>query len=61
MYYSFRNDYSEGAHELVMEALLRSSCAQTAGYGNRMGQNICHENTIMKNGEISKIKNASVS
>ena len=33
MYYSFRNDYSEGAHELVMEALLRSNREQTVGYG----------------------------
>jgi threonine aldolase len=31
--YSFRNDYSEGAHELVLEALLLTNREQTAGYG----------------------------
>ncbi len=31
--YSFRNDYSEGAHPLVMQALLDSNLTQTCGYG----------------------------
>ena len=30
---SFRNDYSEGAHPKVMEALLRTNLASTCGYG----------------------------
>lgn len=31
--YSFKNDYSEGAHPLVMEALLKTNLEQTTGYG----------------------------
>lgn len=33
MMYSFRNDYSEGAHPLVMEALEKTNLEQTPGYG----------------------------
>lgn len=33
MKYSFRNDYSEGAHERILEALLKTNREQTAGYG----------------------------
>ncbi|WP_312645111.1 low specificity L-threonine aldolase [Hydrogenoanaerobacterium sp.] len=31
--YSFKNDYSEGAHPQIMEALLKSNLEQTVGYG----------------------------
>lgn len=31
--YSFKNDYSEGAHPRIMEALLTSNMEQTVGYG----------------------------
>lgn len=31
--YSFRNDYSEGAHPLVMQALAETNLEQTVGYG----------------------------
>lgn len=33
MVYSFRNDYSEGAHPLLIEALARLGGEQNAGYG----------------------------
>ena len=31
--YSFRNDYSEGAHPQVLQALADTNAAQTVGYG----------------------------
>ena len=31
--YSFRNDYSEGAHPKVLEALTETNLTQTVGYG----------------------------
>ncbi|RPF47793.1 L-threonine aldolase [Hydrogenoanaerobacterium saccharovorans] len=31
--YSFKNDYSEGAHPNIMQALLKSNLEQTVGYG----------------------------
>ena len=31
--YSFKNDYSEGAHQNILEALLRTNLEQTDGYG----------------------------
>ena len=31
--YSFRNDYSEGAHEKVLKALTDTNYIQTVGYG----------------------------
>lgn len=31
--YSFLNDYSEGAHPLVLDALIRTNSEQTVGYG----------------------------
>lgn len=31
--YHFRNDYSEGAHPMVLEALIRTNLEATAGYG----------------------------
>jgi threonine aldolase len=31
--YSFRNDYSEGAHPRILQALIRSNLEQTSGYG----------------------------
>lgn len=31
--YSFRNDYSEGAHPKILEALARTNLTQTVGYG----------------------------
>ena len=31
--YSFRNDYSEGAHPRVLEALIKTNLVQTVGYG----------------------------
>lgn len=31
--YSFRNDYSEGAHPRVLQALMETNLAQTVGYG----------------------------
>lgn len=31
--YSFRNDYSEGAHPVVLEALTQTNLLQTPGYG----------------------------
>ena len=31
--YSFRNDYSEGAHPSILESLVRTNMEQTAGYG----------------------------
>lgn len=32
--YSFLDDYSEGAHPQVLEALIASNCTQETGYGN---------------------------
>ena len=32
--YSFLNDYSEGAHPLVLDALLKTNHIQSVGYGN---------------------------
>lgn len=34
MKYSFLNDYSEGAHEKIIEALTRTNRIQTVGYGS---------------------------
>ncbi len=31
--YSFKNDYSEGAHPKILEAITRTNLEQTAGYG----------------------------
>ena len=31
--YSFINDYSEGAHESILNALVESNLKQSAGYG----------------------------
>ena len=31
--YSFRNDYSEGAHSKVLQALMETNLEQTVGYG----------------------------
>ena len=31
--YSFRNDYSEGAHPVVLQALTDTNLVQTSGYG----------------------------
>lgn len=31
--YSFKNDYSEGAHEKIMNALVKTNFEQTTGYG----------------------------
>ena len=31
--YSFRNDYSEGAHPKVLQALVDTNLRQTVGYG----------------------------
>ena len=31
--YSFLNDYSEGAHPLVLDALIHTNSEQTVGYG----------------------------
>lgn len=31
--YSFKNDYSEGAHPRILEALIKTNMEQTAGYG----------------------------
>ena len=31
--YSFRNDYSEGAHPKVLQALMDTNLVQTCGYG----------------------------
>ena len=31
--YSFRNDYSEGAHPSILESLLRTNNEQSFGYG----------------------------
>jgi threonine aldolase len=31
--YSFKNDYSEGAHPLILEAIQKSNFVQTEGYG----------------------------
>jgi threonine aldolase len=31
--YSFKNDYSEGAHERILKALIESNLEQTEGYG----------------------------
>ena len=33
MKYSFRNDYSEGAHPQVLQALTDTNTLQTCGYG----------------------------
>ena len=38
--YSFRNDYSEGAHPKVLEALTKTNLLQTCGYGT---DPICRE------------------
>ena len=34
MKYSFKNDYSEGAHPRILEALTKTNQAQSEGYGN---------------------------
>ncbi len=34
MMYSFKNDYSEGAHPRILNALIKSNMAQEEGYGN---------------------------
>lgn len=31
--YSFKNDYSEGAHENILKAMVNSNLEQTSGYG----------------------------
>ena len=31
---SFKNDYAEGAHPMILEALMRTNAVQQAGYGN---------------------------
>lgn len=31
--YSFKNDYSEGAHQSILESLVRTNMEQTSGYG----------------------------
>ena len=31
--YSFKNDYSEGAHPQILEALLKYNMTQEEGYG----------------------------
>lgn len=31
--YSFKNDYSEGAHQRILDALIKSNLEQTEGYG----------------------------
>lgn len=31
--YSFKNDYSEGTHERIIEAIIRTNLEQTVGYG----------------------------
>ena len=31
--HSFRNDYSEGAHPAILEALTETNLTQTVGYG----------------------------
>ena len=33
MKYSFTNDYSEGAHEKILEAIVESNRKQSSGYG----------------------------
>ena len=33
MKYSFKNDYAEGAHPRVLEALLQTNLVQQNGYG----------------------------
>lgn len=38
--YSFKNDYSEGAHPKVMEALLKTNLIQTTGYSE---DEYCHQ------------------
>ena len=31
---SFENDYSEGAHEKILQAFLETNMEKTSGYGN---------------------------
>ena len=31
--YSFKNDYSEGAHPKILEALIKTNLEQVEGYG----------------------------
>ena len=33
MKYSFKNDYSEGCHPSILEALMRTNSSQQNGYG----------------------------
>ena len=40
MNYSFKNDYSEGCHPRILDALLKTNLNQEEGYG---GDNICNK------------------
>ena len=35
--YSFKNDYSEGAHKRILDAMIKSNMEQTDGYKKQNG------------------------
>ncbi|WP_054740919.1 threonine aldolase family protein [Cellulosilyticum ruminicola] len=54
--YSFKNDYSEGAHPNIIEALVKSNLEQTSGYG----QDAYTEEAVHSIKEIVKDENVDV-
>ncbi len=54
--YSFKNDYSEGAHPNILKALVESNMNQEDGYGN----DIHSKNAIIKIKELMGNQNADV-
>ncbi|QNO15995.1 low specificity L-threonine aldolase [Alkalicella caledoniensis] len=56
MGYSFRNDYSEGCHQSILEAMLKSNLDQQVGYGedefNIEAKNILREKMGNPNADI---------
>lgn len=52
--YSFKNDYSEGAHENILKAMIETNLEQTDGYGE---DKYCNE---AKNLIKKKINNENV-
>lgn len=49
--YSFKNDYSEGAHENIIGALVKSNLEQSQGYGE---DNYCEEAKKLIKGKLSR-------
>lgn len=45
--FSFKNDYSEGCHPLILEALTRTNLEQTVGYG--LDEHCIHASELIRN------------